>query len=85
MYDIQLPKQEIISKREKEVLCLISHGNTNKQIAAKLCLSIHTVNTHKRHLLEKLNASNSALLIRKAFELGMLRIHSHFEQQFVLH
>lgn len=67
-------KQISLSTREKEVLELISRGNTAKEIAKKLFLSPHTVISHKRRILDKLNVNTTAGLIRKAFECHLLSI-----------
>ena len=56
----------LITRREKEVLQLIAKGLTNAEIAQKLFISIPTVNTHRKSLLEKFNAKNTAILIGKA-------------------
>jgi len=64
----------VISRREKEVLQLIAEGLTNAEIAAKLFISIPTVNTHRRSLIEKFDAPNTAVLIGKATKSGMVRI-----------
>jgi DNA-binding CsgD family transcriptional regulator len=48
-----------LTKREKEILLLIGKGLSTKMIADKCNISINTVETHRRHLLEKLNAKNS--------------------------
>ena len=58
-----------LTDREKQVLKLIAEGFSTKMIAGQLKISINTVETHRRHLLEKLNAKNSMELIRKAFKL----------------
>ncbi len=58
-----------LTDREKEVLKLIAEGFSTKMISSQLKISINTVETHRRHLLEKLNAKNSMELIRKAFKL----------------
>lgn len=63
-----------ISKREKEVLHLIAWENTSQEIAAQLFISNHTAITHRKHLLEKLMVKNTAGLVRRAFELGLLPI-----------
>ena len=63
-----------ITAREYEVLDQISYGLTTNEIAAKLFLSTHTVISHRKNLLIKLNARNTAGLIRKAFESGFLTI-----------
>lgn len=62
-----------ISKRELEVLRCISLGYTAKEIAQNLYLSEHTIITHKKRLLNKMNALNSPDLVRKGFEIGVLK------------
>jgi len=57
----------VIGKREKEVLQLITQGFTSGEIAQKLNISINTVETYRKSLLSKLNARNTADLIRIAF------------------
>jgi DNA-binding NarL/FixJ family response regulator len=68
------PQQEQfeITPREKEVLTLVASGNSTKQIASILDISIRTVETHRINLLKKLNVNNSAELIRKAVELKLI-------------
>ena len=52
--------------KEKEVLSLISMGLTTKEIAGKLNISHHTVETHRKNLLRKCEAKNSAQLVQLA-------------------
>lgn len=66
-----------ITCREYEILQLIAHEQTTKEIAQKLYISDHTVYTHRKNLLEKMGAKNTAGLVRKAFENGYLNIHIH--------
>lgn len=61
----------LISRREKEVLLLIAEGFTNGEIAEKLFISVPTVNTHRKSLLEKFEAKNTAILIGKAIKHGL--------------
>lgn len=61
-----------VTRREKEVLRLIAEGLTNAEIADKLFISIPTVNTHRKSLLEKLEAKNTAILIGKATKQGLI-------------
>ena len=56
-------KHESLSPREIEVLIGIIKGMSNKEIADKLCLSAHTVTTHKRNISAKLNIHSTAGLI----------------------
>lgn len=62
----------VITRREKEVLQLIAEGLTNAEIAAKLFISVLTVNTHRKSLIEKFDATNTAMLIAKAVKRGVL-------------
>jgi DNA-binding CsgD family transcriptional regulator len=61
-----------ISHREKEVLKLLSEGMIHKAIADCLCISTHTVKTHRKNLLKKLNAKSTKELIERAGALGLI-------------
>lgn len=61
-----------ITRREKEVLQLIAEGLTNAEIAETLFISIPTVNTHRKSLLEKFEAKNTAILISKGIKNGLI-------------
>ena len=61
----KLPK---LTKREKEVLLLISNGLTNNLISEKLFISIDTVDSHRKNLYSKMNVNNTAMLIKFATE-----------------
>lgn len=61
-----------LTNRELETLRLIQRGFLSKEIADKLCLSIHTVNIHRQNLLRKLGVQNSIEAIRLGRELGIL-------------
>lgn len=61
-----------ITRREKEVLQLIAEGLTNAEIAAKLFISVPTVNAHRKSLIEKFDAANTAVLIAKAIKGGAI-------------
>ena len=60
-----------ITRREKEVLDLIMDENTNQEIAGKLFISLKTVEAHRSNLLSKLNARNTAGLVKKAMEFKL--------------
>ncbi len=60
-----------ITRREREVLNLIMKELTNQEIADKLFISLRTVETHRYNLLQKLNAKNTAGLLRIAREMGL--------------
>ncbi|MBS2098067.1 response regulator transcription factor [Carboxylicivirga linearis] len=61
-----------ISKREKEVLKLVAQGLTTKEIADQLFVSKRTIETHRSNILKKLDVQNTAELITKATQLGLL-------------
>lgn len=61
-----------VSRRENEVLQLIAEGLTNAEISEKLFISVPTVNTHRKSLLEKLEVKNTATLIGKAIKMGLI-------------
>jgi DNA-binding NarL/FixJ family response regulator len=65
-------KQPLITRREKEVLQLIAEGLTNVEISEKLFISMPTVNTHRKSLLEKFGVKNTATLIGKAIKSGLV-------------
>ena len=66
-----------VSSREREVLELLSQGQSSTEIASSLYLSPYTVNDHRKALLYKLEAKNVAQMIRKGFELQLLNASSH--------
>jgi len=61
-----------ISRREKEVLKLIVQEHTTQEIADMLFISLKTVESHRSSLLNKMNARNSAGLVRIAIENNLL-------------
>lgn len=62
----------VITRREKEVLELIAEGMTNNEIARQLFISSTTVDTHRKNLLSKLGAKNTASLVRIAAQLKLV-------------
>lgn len=61
-----------LTDMEFEVMVRIAHGRTDRQIATALGKSIHTINTHNRHMFEKLETSNRAAAVQKARDLGLI-------------
>jgi two-component system, NarL family, nitrate/nitrite response regulator NarL len=61
-----------ISTRETEVLKLIADGLTNAQIASQLFISLHTVESHRKNLLIKFEANNTATLIKLAVKYNIV-------------
>jgi DNA-binding CsgD family transcriptional regulator len=62
-----------LTKREKEVLQLVKAGFLSKEISGKLSISVHTVNTHRQRILEKLGVDNSMEAVDFASRLGLLK------------
>ena len=63
---------ELLTQREREILLLIGEGHTNKEMAAQLELSLYTIESHRRHILEKLNLHSGADLILYAVRKGLV-------------
>ena len=61
-----------ISNREMEIIRLIAEGFSNKEIADQLCLSAHTVTTHRKNIMGKLKVNNTAGLVMYAIRNNML-------------
>jgi len=54
---------ELLTEREKETLQLLAEGKSNKEVAALLNVSVYTVDTHRTHLMQKLNLHNTAEIV----------------------
>lgn len=64
----------MITKRESEILKLIADGLTNQEIADKLFISIFTVDSHRKNLLLKFNAKNTATLVKIVVSKGIIDV-----------
>ena len=62
----------IITRRESEILKLIADGLTNQEIAEKLFISTSTVDSHRKNLLIKFDAKNTAALVKIAIDKGLI-------------
>jgi len=62
----------IVTRRESEILKLIADGFTNQEIAERLFISTTTVDSHRKNLLLKFEAKNSAMLIKAAISKGII-------------
>jgi two-component system, NarL family, response regulator NreC len=63
---------ELLTSREREVLQLVAEGKTNKEIAGILNVSMYTVDTHRTHILQKLNLHSVPELILYAVRKGII-------------
>lgn len=61
-----------VTPREKEVLVLVAKGNSTKQVADILGISVRTVESHRINMLKKMKVNNTAELIKKAYDLKLL-------------
>jgi two-component system response regulator NreC len=67
---------DVLSHREREVLQMLAEGNSMKQIAMKLGISIKTVETHRRQITNKLDIYNVAELTKYAIRKGMTSLET---------
>ena len=63
---------ELLTTREREVLQLLAEGKSNKDVATMLDLSLHTVETHRSNILQKLNLHGTPELILYAIRKGVI-------------
>ena len=63
-----------LTPKEKTVLELIANEMSSSEIADRLYISTHTVISHRKNMMSKLDAKNTAGLIRKGFIYGYLQI-----------
>jgi DNA-binding CsgD family transcriptional regulator len=70
--DNSIKPKTLLSKRELEIVKLISEGHSSKFIADKLFISFHTVNTHRQKMIEKTNTRNTGGLVQFAICNGLI-------------
>ncbi|MBI4384367.1 MAG: response regulator transcription factor [Nitrospinae bacterium] len=63
---------EILSPREFQILCMIASGNTVREIAEQLSVSIPTISTHRARILRKMKMDSNAKLVNYAFKYKLL-------------
>jgi two-component system response regulator NreC len=69
-----LNPHEVLSKREIEILTMFAEGFINKEIADKLFISIRTVESHKNHIMQKLNLKTQVELVKYAIRHNLINI-----------
>jgi two-component system response regulator NreC len=72
----RLPRFATLTAREKQVLKMLAEGNSVKEIACELNLSVKTVEAHKFNLMRKLDIHNKAQLVQYAIQKKVIRIPS---------
>jgi DNA-binding NarL/FixJ family response regulator len=65
-------RYQLLSEREREIFQLIAEGRSNKEVAEVLCLSPATIETHRAHILQKLDVHNTAELVLFAVRRGVI-------------
>ncbi|SDW40582.1 response regulator transcription factor [Litoreibacter albidus] len=65
--------RESLTAREQTILLQLAQGKSNKEVAAELDISVHTVETHRKNVKRKLGISSTAGLTRYAMEHGVLQ------------
>ena len=80
IYDVYVAKKKKIevtsefTEREKDIILLCSEGLIYKEIADRLNISFHTVNTHKKHIFQKLGINNTMEMVQYALKNGIIQI-----------
>lgn len=65
-------RYDLLTERERHIYQLLAEGNSNKEIAARLALSLHTVETHRSRIMEKLGVHSTAELVLSAVRRGLV-------------
>lgn len=65
-------EEDPLSEREREVLRLLALGHTNQEIASTLYISVRTAETHRAHIMQKLQLTSRAELVRYALDFGLI-------------
>lgn len=63
---------DLLTPRQRDILRLVASGQTNREIADVLEISVRTVEVHRFNLMRRLNVGNVAQLLRRALQLGLL-------------
>ena len=66
--------KSVVSKRELEVLKLISQGKSNREVADELFISVRTVDAHRNHIMKKINAKSTADLVKYAIKNDLITL-----------
>jgi two-component system response regulator NreC len=65
-------RYELLTERERQLYHLLAEGRSNKEIAARLGLSLHTVETHRTRIMDKLGVHSIAELVLSAVRRGLI-------------
>lgn len=70
--NLETTKEVELSERQIEILQMVKDGLLSKEISDKLSISVHTVNTHRQRILERLEVDNSHEAVNYAMRLGLI-------------
>ena len=70
---VSISSYDDLSLREKEILRMLANGMTNKEISEYLCISINTVETHRKNLMKKLKLHNLSEIIKYSMIHGIIQ------------
>ena len=65
-------QEQALTTRQKEILCLVAQGCTNREIGQRLGISVRTVEVHRFNLMRRLRVRNVAQLLRQAIALNII-------------
>ena len=65
-------RYDLLTERERQIYQLLAEGNSNKEIAARLNLSLHTIETHRTRIMEKMDVHSAAELVLSAVRRGLI-------------
>ena len=65
-------RYDLLTERERLIYQLVAEGNSNRQVADRLGLSLHTVETHRAHVMDKLGLHSTAELVLSAVRRGLV-------------
>ena len=80
IYDVYVAKKKTttitpeFTEREREIILLCREGLIYKEIAERLGISAHTVNTHKKHIFQKLDINNTMEMVQYALKSGIIKM-----------
>lgn len=63
---------EALTPRQREILQLVAQGHTSKEIAERLGVSLKTVETHRAHIMERIEARELTAVVRFAVRVGLI-------------
>ena len=65
-------RYELLSERERQIYHLLAEGNSSKEVAVRLGISVHTAETHRTHIMEKMGLHGIAELVLSAVRRGLV-------------